>query len=259
MSRRQRLADCTYDEIHPTFKLFADRMPRELAKAMRDDPSILDTMVRTGRSRLDLVHNMYLPIDKQADIWRTLNREQGWGLAENSLYAAESESRKLGDWPENHARVIVPYLPEKDGNSGVRRTFGTLWTLAIRNFRHSRLEYDLSPSESTVETYEEMPEPGFRLEVIEWVKEGGQGMKTVIGKQVNRGGKHVHAGGLACAALNPEWLRQYSCIEWIKLFGYKIILRTNDADCVPTLCYTDDEERQPDCIELNVRKRVVNV
>jgi len=252
---KQRLADAPYNEAHPTFKLIADRVPRDLAKAMRDDPSIVDSMVRAGRSRLNLAHNRYMRIDDQRTFWQRVNRDMQWGLDENELIrvAGDASRNFKPEWnDEDIALVIVPRLPSVDPKMpGVKRTFLALWELARRNMASGTMggiyqDYGVKTCYYTnkpILTDGNPYRPGFSLEVIRWTKLVKKSSRYVTGAVVNNGDRPVDAGGLACAVLHPDWLRQYICIEPVKLTGYGINVASSDEeDAIPVLTYYGDDE-----------------
>jgi|GEM_PF-2795249 len=266
MSRRQRLANCAYDEVHPTFKLIADRLPRDLAKAMRDDPSILDTMVRAGQARHKLAFNRYMQLEDQRTFWSKMNRDLQWGLNEDELVRVAGEALRdfKPEWNDvNIALIIVPRLPALDARMpGVKRTFLALCELASRNMARGMInsldrDFDIKTCFYTNKrelTNGNPYRPGFTFEAIRWTKEVSDSSRRVTGVVVNNGDRPVDAGGLACAVLHPDWLRQYSCIEPVKLTGYGVnAVCLDDEDNIPVLTYYGDDD--DDRIELVLHGR----
>lgn len=248
----QRLSNAPYTEVHPTFKLVGDYVPRDLARAIRDNPDILRTMVRAGLARLDLCDQVFMRIDDQVRFWEVINRDYGWGLSNGDLHNAAHEV--YGDkteWNKNQLPVIVPYLPDKDGISGTRRTFDALRALAKRNFKHWLSEFDIDAVDTTLTVPEEAHEPGYRYECIQWsISES-----IISGVRLNHGLRPVHAGGLACAVLHPEWLRQHSCIQHVELLGYAVNGRRLRGECVPAMSYYETDGSGYDTVKFNLRLR----
>lgn len=153
----------------------------------------------------DLVHGLFASAREQIVLVRKWNAERQWGFTEADF---ERVAENIPAWPEDRlvALVLVPYLPEKKGISGIERAFQELWLLAgAQQKNRSRWDGYEKAGPERLRLHEGIEhQPGLRWEVIDlganWDKDNG------ISPEEIRGSKSPHAGILAAAALHPSWV-----------------------------------------------------
>lgn len=178
----------------------------------------------------------FLSLEGQADLVEAWNLKQNWGFTEREFDDIRNEIPGIRERMKNYedeplvAPVLTPYLPEKDGKTGVERTFEELWKLTAvgqqRNFRRNDLRSGpdnlrLHPNAARRMERPDAHEPGLELEILGLGDDQGQSPAYVRAKTKTE--NHPHASILAAAATNPEWVESMngSKVPYVNLTGYE--------------------------------------
>ncbi|MDO8463087.1 MAG: hypothetical protein Q7S96_02340 [bacterium] len=189
--------------------------------------------------RPPLIHGMFANLETQIANMRKWNERRRWGFT--------SADFVLGDppaWPDDRlvAVVLVPYLPDHKGVTGIQRTFDELWEVTSRRQpnrdRWSEVRSDpqhLTLLDGITHT------PGLRWEVIDlganWDKQNGIAPNTVRSPASS-----PHAGILAATAHHPRWVRKMdsTTVPFVWAPGYRLAV-PGRVPRVPIVGWSRDE------------------
>jgi len=158
-----------------------------------------------------LVHGLFIRPQLQIERVHQWNRELSWGIPEDEF---SEITHSIPNWPEEKsvAVVLVPYLEAKEGMSGIKRTFAQLWSKLQTEFKDkttsSSIYENVGPDVLRLRKGLEHPATSKGHSTLRWEVIDFTGVFGVKDPEVM-----PHAGVLACAMLNPQWI--YS------LFGKK--------------------------------------
>ena len=157
------------------------------------------------------------------------NKEYGLGFRRDHFCDARYQAERI-TWPTENPfldAVVVPYLPEKDGVPGYIRTFLFLWQRAREQQDRSwqwNPAYDGELTSKRIRLLEGIEHrPGLRVELIDlganWDKDS-----SIAPESVRSSDTSPHAGVLAAAAEDPDWIRQMDGVNvphvWVP--GYEL-------------------------------------
>lgn len=204
----------------------------EIVDLIIAQPEVLTGVCETLQNKLIRQPGLFVPPDQQLESIRKWNQERGWGLTEQDL----SVDTQITSQPIRGlvAKVMVVRLPDKDGVSGVERTFNEMVAIA------SSL-YDTSISEV-------FSDPSYKLGLFDKVENRSPG---VSGALVDLGGyiyptkgmhaydaiSHESASAELLAALIqfPDWVRAMDCkydVPFVAIPGYRLTA-PNGMEFVP--------------------------
>lgn len=186
-------------------RLTQNMLAADLVCHAREESTIVNRLynVLDAKTREELVHGKFTPPQEQIDMVRRWNRRFGWGFLDGEFAAVE---HTVPEWPKKSlvAVVLVPYLPERDGKSGLERTLIELLGRATvsrgPNYRFWNDWIPRGPDRIRLLPGVEHV-PGLRWEVIDLGCNRGRSSAQVLSSQ-----RSPHAGILAAAGLHPRWL-----------------------------------------------------
>lgn len=158
---------------------------------------------------------------------KALNKERKWGLK-------ASDFPKVPDFkPETDTEVLVLSinLPEKDGKSGVARTFDELWD-AIDIDGHTKWRWDSLYSDN-IRLFNREHTPGLRWVAYDpnfyWDKEKGRSPESLWNDKESVAASEA----LSAVLLNPDYVAQLDGykVPYIDLAGYQFKYDNEWSDC----------------------------
>jgi len=173
--------------------------------------------------------NLFVSPQEQIENIRRWNDQRDWGFSDREIDRLKIPSFQMGN--SLVVPILVPYLSEKDGMSGFKRTFKELWEITVSH--HTMVvigpyDQDMTDVLSQLELKPGIKhKDGLRWELIDL---GANKMKAPKPHK----GYAPHAAILAAAAHFPNWVKNID-----RHFG------TVSEDKVPPVCLPGYRWRRP--------------